>query len=77
MSKNFSSRKREELHRAKYRLESEFLKAVDNYMDFYNINRPYHKLKYRTLEQAEADFWHKEKAAEYFNWTRGVRKSVF
>jgi len=57
----FSSMKREELYRTKYRSESEFHKAVDNYMEFYNTKRPHRKLKYRTPEQAESDFWLKQK----------------
>jgi len=60
----FSSMKREELYRTKYRSESEFSKAVDNYMEFYNTKRPHRKLKYRTPEQAESEFWLKQKVAE-------------
>lgn len=60
----FSSMKREELYRTKYRSESEFRKAVDNYMEFYNIKRPHQKLKYKTPEQAENNFWLKQKMAE-------------
>jgi len=60
----FSSMKREELYRTKYRSESEFRKAVDNYMEFYNTKRPHRKLKYRTLEQAESDFGLKQKVVE-------------
>ncbi len=60
----FSSMKREELYRTKYRSESEFRKAIDSYMEFYNAKRPQQKLKYKTPEQAESDFCLKQKVAE-------------
>jgi transposase InsO family protein len=60
----FSSMKREELYRTKYRSESEFRKAIDNYMEFYNAKRPHQKLKYKTPEQAESDFYLKQKVAK-------------
>ena len=39
MESFFSSMKREELYRTKYRSESDFRKAVDKYIIFYNTKR--------------------------------------
>ena len=47
----FSSLKREELYRKKYRSESELYKAIDAYMEFYNARRPHAKLQYKTPDQ--------------------------
>jgi len=52
----FASMKREELYRTKFRSEREFRNAVDKYIVFYNTKRPHRHLKYRTPEQAEADY---------------------
>ena len=49
----FSSKKREELYRTKYRSESDFRNAVDRYIVFYNTKRPHKKLQYKTPEQKE------------------------
>ena len=43
MESFFSSLKREELYRTKYRSENEFRTAVKNYMEFYNEKRPHAK----------------------------------
>lgn len=53
----FSSLKREELYRKKYRSEKEFRTALDDYMDFYNADRPHAHNKYRTPVQAESDYY--------------------
>lgn len=53
----FSSLKREELYRKKYRSEKELRTALDDYMDFYNAARPHAHNKYRTPQQAERDFY--------------------
>lgn len=53
----FSSLKREELYRKKYRSEKEFRTALDEYMDFYNADRPHAHNKYRTPTQAERDYY--------------------
>lgn len=55
----FSSLKREELYRKKYRSEKEFRAALDDYMDFYNADRPHAHNKYRTPQQAERDYYNK------------------
>ena len=52
----FASLKKEELYRTKYRSESEFILAVDDYMNFYNTKRPHKKLQYRTPEQKENEY---------------------
>ena len=56
MESFFSSFKREELYRTKYRSEADFYKAVDNYMDFYNTKRPHKKLHYKTPQQKEEEY---------------------
>ena len=52
----FSSMKREELYRTKYRSESEFRTAIDEYIRFYNEKRPHKKLHYKTPQQKEEEF---------------------
>ena len=52
----FSSMKREELYRYKYRSEREFRAAVDRYIDFYNTQRPHKTLHYKTPAQKEEDY---------------------
>ena len=52
----FSSKKREELYRTKYRTESDFRNAVDKYIVFYNTKRPHKKLQYKTSEQKEEEY---------------------
>lgn len=52
----FSSMKREELYRTKYRSESEFRAAIDEYIRFYNEKRPHKKLHYKTPQQKEEEF---------------------
>ena len=56
MESFFSSLKREELYRTKYKSEREFLAAVDNYILFYNTKRPHAKNKYKTPEAKEEEF---------------------
>ena len=53
----FSSLKREELYRKKYRSEKEFRTELADYMDFYNADRPHAHNKYRTPAQAESDYY--------------------
>lgn len=52
----FSSLKREELYRKKYRSEKEFRTALDDYMDFYNADRPHAHNKYRHHSRLNAIF---------------------
>ena len=53
----FSSLKREELYRAKYRSDKEFKKAVADYITFYNTQRPHLNNNYRTPDAKEADYY--------------------
>ena len=46
--------KREELYRYNYKSEREFRKSVDEYLRFYNIERPHSTLAYKTPERYEA-----------------------
>ena len=55
----FSSLKREELYRTKYRSDKEFKKAVDEYMVFYNSQRPHSNNNYRTPDTKEAEYYSK------------------
>lgn len=54
-----SSLKREELYRTKYRSDKEFKKAVDEYMVFYNSQRPHSNNNYRTPDAKEAEYYSK------------------
>ena len=61
----FSSLKREELYRTKYRSEKELRTAIDNYMLFYNEKRPHAKNGYKTPLRKETEYrecqkWHIE-----------------
>lgn len=51
MESFFSTLKREELYRTKYRSEADFREAVDQYITFYNTKRPHRKLNYNTPQQ--------------------------
>ena len=53
----FSSLKREELYRSKYRSDKEFKKAVADYITFYNTQRPHSNNNYRTPDAKEADYY--------------------
>lgn len=60
MESFFSSLKREELYRTKYRSENEFRTAVKNYMEFYNEKRPHAKNGYKTPAKRELEFFSKQ-----------------
>ncbi len=60
MESFFSSLKREELYRTKYRSENEFRTAVKNYMIFYNDKRPHAKNGYKTPAKREIEFFNKQ-----------------
>lgn len=53
----FSSFKREELYRTKYRSDKEFKKAVADYMVFYNTQRPHSNNNYRTPDAKETEYY--------------------
>ena len=57
----FSTLKREELYRTKYRSEKEFKAAVDKYIIFYNEYRPHGKNAYKTPDAKELDFFNHQK----------------
>ena len=56
MESFFSSLKREELYRTKYRSEQEFRSAVEQYIAFYNERRPHAKYKYKTPVKKEEEY---------------------
>lgn len=64
MESFFSSFKREELYRTKYRSEYEFRTAIDTYIDFYNTQRPHKKNKHRTPCQKEVDYYNNSQEVE-------------
>lgn len=53
----FSSLKREELYRSKYRSDKEFKKAVAYHITFYNTKRPHSNNNYRTPDAKETDYY--------------------
>lgn len=57
----FSSMKREELYRRKFKSEAEMMKAVAEYIEFYNDKRPHATLNYKTPNQFEAEYYEKSR----------------
>lgn len=53
MESFFASMKREEIYRMRYTSEQQFIKSVNNYMEFYNTQRPHSTLNYKTPNQFE------------------------
>lgn len=64
MESFFSSLKREELYRTKYRSEAEFRAAVDAYMVFYNERRPHAKNGYKTPMKLESIYFGEQREPE-------------
>jgi len=56
----FSLLKKEELYRTDFKSEREFYKCVDDYMLFYNAERPHSTLAYKTPDKYEALFFSKK-----------------
>lgn len=56
----FANLKREELYRRKYKSENDLKKSIDEYIAFYNNNRPHATNKYKTPAFKEADFYANE-----------------
>lgn len=54
MESFFSFMKREEIYRTQYKSEQQFVKSVDNYIEFYNTQRPHSTLNYKTPDQFES-----------------------
>lgn len=50
----FVSMKREEIYRNQYKSEWPFRESIDDYIDFYNTERPHSTLAYKTLYKFEA-----------------------
>ena len=63
MESFFSFMKREEIYRTHYKSEQQFAKSVDNYIEFYNTQRPHSTLNYKTPDQFEAIYEGKKKSA--------------
>ena len=49
----FASMKKEELYRTIYKSERQFCESVDNYIHFYNTERPHSTLNYKTPDKFE------------------------
>ena len=49
----FASMKKEELYRTIYKSERQFCESVDNYIHFYNAERPHSTLNYKTPDRFE------------------------
>ena len=56
MESFFSSMKREELYRYRYRSEREFRAAIDKYIEFYNTERPHESIRYKTPQKKEEEY---------------------
>ena len=63
MESFFSYMKREEIYRTQYKSEQQFAKSVDNYIEFYNTQRPHSTLNYKTPDQFETIYEGKKKSA--------------
>lgn len=63
MESFFSYMKREEIYRTQYKSEQQFAKSVDNYIKFYNTQRPHSTLNYKTPDQFEAIYEGEKKSA--------------
>lgn len=64
MESFFSFMKREEIYRTHYKSEQQFAKSVDNYIEFYNTQRPHSTLNYKTPDQFEALYEVKKKSVD-------------
>ena len=60
MESFFSILKREELYRTKYRNENEFRTAIDNFMIFYNEQRPHGKNANKTPLKRELEYYNEQ-----------------
>ncbi len=61
MESFFSSLKREEIYRTKYRSEKELRTAIENYMLFYNEKRPHAQNGYKTPLKKETEYRERQK----------------
>lgn len=57
MESFFSSLKREELYRRKFRSENEVRKAIDDYISFYNEKRPHSRNQNKTPSAKEEEYF--------------------
>ena len=53
--------KKEELYRSHYTSETDLIRGIARFIAFYNTQHPHSTLQYKTPEQAERDYWIKEK----------------
>jgi len=59
----FASLKKEELYRTNYKSESQFRESVEDYVLFYNTERPHRTLAYRTPDRFEQEYDRKKNPA--------------
>ncbi|MDQ0360467.1 integrase core domain-containing protein [Breznakia pachnodae] len=55
----FSNLKQEELYRRNYKNKNELLKAIDDYIEFYNGKRPHKANNYLTPNEREKQYYKK------------------
>ena len=65
MESFFSTFKKEEFYRSKYRSEKELRNKIEEYILFYNQKRPHTTLNYKTPEQYEDEYFQKLKNSIY------------
>ena len=57
----FSILKKEELYRRYYTSETDLMRGIHCFIDFYNNERPHSTIQYKTPEQKEQEYWGKKK----------------
>ncbi len=57
MENFFGTMKKEELYRYRYRSERELKESIRLFVDRYNSERPHEKLKYKTPDQFEEEYF--------------------
>ena len=58
----FASMKREKIYRNQYKSEMQFVRSIDNYIEFYNARRPHRTLNYKTPDQFEEIYASREES---------------
>jgi len=56
----FYTMKREEVYRTKYTSENHFRKSIEEFIEYYNENRPHSKLKYKTPNKTEQEYYQRK-----------------
>ena len=56
----FNTMKMEEVYRTKYTSENYFRKSIEEFIEYHNENRPHSKLKYKTPNKTEQDYYQRK-----------------